>query len=135
MRTGMSALATIAINESDNALLIPTAALQERGNKTFVYTSLDSNGNPAGETEVGTGLSSSSQVEITSGLSEGETVYYTKTETTSSTSSTSSSQSSGGMGGSMPSVGGSSSGGGMPSGGGSGSSGSFGRSGSSSKSA
>lgn len=114
MKIGMSASATISINESDNAVLIPSAALQERGNTTFVYTSLDSSGNPSGETTVETGLSDGSNVEVTSGLSEGTTVYYTKTTTSNSDSSTSSQN--GGMGamGAM-------SGGSAPSGGGGGS--------------
>lgn len=85
MRIGMSASATITISESENAVLIPLSALQEKGGKTYVYTSTDESGNLSGEVEVETGLSNSSQVEITSGLSEGDTVYYQ--ETTSSSSS------------------------------------------------
>ena len=83
MRIGMSASATITISESENAVLIPLSALQEKDGKTYVYTSVDENGNLSGETEVETGLSNSSQVEITSGLSEGDTVYYQATSSSS----------------------------------------------------
>lgn len=78
MLLGMSASATICVEESEDAVLIPVNALQERGNKTFVYTEKDSEGNLSGETEVETGLSNESRVEILSGLNEGDTVYYLK---------------------------------------------------------
>lgn len=84
MLLGMSASATITVSESDNAVLIPLDALQENGDKTYVYTSLDEDGNLSGETEVETGLSNASMVEITSGLSAGDTVYYIAAETDSS---------------------------------------------------
>ncbi len=86
MILGMSASATIYVEESENALLIPVTALQEKGNKTFVYTTQEKDGTLSGETEVETGLSDGSQVEITSGLSEGDTVYYTKAESSDSDS-------------------------------------------------
>ncbi|MCD7756962.1 MAG: hypothetical protein LUH45_02135 [Clostridiales bacterium] len=46
-----------------------------------------------------TGLSTSSQVEITSGLSEGDTVYYNVTESDATSDETSMSDMFGGMGG------------------------------------
>lgn len=76
MRVGMSASATIYIDEAKDAVLIPVSALQERGDKAFVYTEKDGEGNLSGETEVTTGLSDGNRVEIVSGLSEGDTVYY-----------------------------------------------------------
>ncbi|MGN1168055.1 MAG: HlyD family efflux transporter periplasmic adaptor subunit [Lachnospiraceae bacterium] len=79
MLLGMSASATICVEEVENALWIPVNALQERGNHSFVYTEKDSDGNLSGEVEVEIGLSNESQVEITSGLEEGDTVYYLKT--------------------------------------------------------
>ncbi len=81
MLIGMTAAATINVNESDNAVLIPLTALQEEGGESFVYTSTDSQGNLSGKTKVETGLSNESQVEITSGLSDGDTVYYESTST------------------------------------------------------
>lgn len=76
MLIGMSASATIQIDESDDAVLIPLSALQESGGKSFVYTEKNEDGTLSGKVEVETGLSNDSQVEITSGLSEGDTVYY-----------------------------------------------------------
>ncbi|KMZ53338.1 HlyD family efflux transporter periplasmic adaptor subunit [Dorea sp. D27] len=82
MMLGMSASATIRIEESENAVLIPVNALQEQGNSTFVYTGKDEKGKLTDEVEVETGLSNGSQVEIVSGLSEGDTVYYLKAGST-----------------------------------------------------
>lgn len=76
MLLGMSASATIQIDEADDAVLIPLSALQESGGKSFVYTEKSEDGTLSGKVEVETGLSNDSQVEITSGLSEGDTVYY-----------------------------------------------------------
>lgn len=88
MKVGMSASATIAVEESDeNSILIPVNAIQEEGNTTYVYTSVDEDGNLSGKTEVTTGLSDGDQVVITEGLSEGDTVYYEKTGNVSSGSS------------------------------------------------
>lgn len=119
MLLGMSASATIHVNEAEDAVLIPVDALQEKGDSTFVYTKKDSDGNLSGEVEVETGISNGSQVEITSGLEEGDTVYYLKAES----SDTSSGQNMpGGMDGqgSMPDMNGGEapSGGQAPSGGG-----------------
>ena len=80
MLLGMSASATIHVNEAEDTVLIPVDALQEKGDSTFVYTEKDSDGNLSGEIEVETGISNGSQVEITSGLEEGDTVYYLKAE-------------------------------------------------------
>ncbi len=80
MLSGMSASVVIQTGSTENAVLIPVAALQEEDGSTFVYTEADEDGNLSGEVEVETGLSTSSQVEITSGLSEGDTVYYNVTE-------------------------------------------------------
>ncbi|WP_050642451.1 MULTISPECIES: HlyD family efflux transporter periplasmic adaptor subunit [Clostridia] len=80
MKLGMSVSATIQIDESEDAVLIPINALQEKGNRTFVYTGTDEDGNPTGETGVETGLSDGSQVEIISGLKSGDIVYYLKAD-------------------------------------------------------
>lgn len=87
MKAGMNASATIVVEEREDILTLPVNALQEKGNKVFVYTEQDSDGNPAGEVEVSTGLSDGSTVEITEGLSEGDTVYYQKTGVSSGGSS------------------------------------------------
>ena len=102
MKVGMSASATITVGESDeNSILIPVNAIQEEGSSTYVYTSVDEDGNLSGKTEVETGLSDGDQVVITDGLSEGDTVYYEKTGNVSgSGSDTRGSQSQ--QGGGMP---------------------------------
>ena len=84
MKVGMNASATIVIEEKKDVLTIPVNALQERGNEVFVYTSQDEDGNLSGEKTVKTGLSDGENVEITEGLSEGDTIYYQKTGNTSS---------------------------------------------------
>ena len=81
MKLGMSVSATIQIDESEDAVLIPVNALQEKGNSTFVYTGKDEDGNLTDEGEVETGLSDGSQV---NGLSNGDTVYYLKAESSDS---------------------------------------------------
>lgn len=76
MRIGMSASASINISEANDVLTIPMTALQQKKGETFVYTTKDENGNLGGEVTVETGLSDGTNVEITSGLKEGDTVYY-----------------------------------------------------------
>ena len=86
MRVGMTASATINISEANDVLTIPMNALQQKGEETFVYTKQDEDGNLSGEVTVETGLSDGQKVEITSGLSEGDTVYYTRTGSDNSSS-------------------------------------------------
>lgn len=84
MKVGMNASATIVIEEKKDVLTIPVNALQERKNEVFVYTSQSEDGSLSGEKTVKTGLSDGENVEITEGLSEGDTIYYQKTGKTSS---------------------------------------------------
>lgn len=88
MKQGMNASATITIEDREDVLTLPMNALQEKGDRTFVYTEKDDDGNLFGETEVTTGLSDGSTVEITDGLEEGTTVYYLRSKSSSSGSST-----------------------------------------------
>ena len=101
MKIGMNASATIVIESKEDVLTIPVNALQEKGNKTYVYTEKDSDGNLSGETEITTGLSDGDNVEVTEGLSEGDAIYYNKTGNTSSGSGDMKGDSNGGPGG-MP---------------------------------
>lgn len=79
MLSGMSASAVVKIEGSENALLIPIDALHQSSSSAYVYTEYDaSTGEYSGKKEVTTGLSNSTYVEITGGLSEGDTVYYTE---------------------------------------------------------
>lgn len=117
MKEGMNASAVITVEEKKDVVTIPVNALQEKGDKTFVYTKKDDEGNLSGEQEVSTGLSDGDKVEITDGLSEGDTVYYQKTGNTQGTDSGQTPQQGGGPGNmEQPSGGGM---GEMPSGGGS----------------
>lgn len=78
MRVGMNASATIKVEDKQDILLLPSIALQERGDSVFVYTEQAEDGTLSGEVEVETGLSDGTNVEIVNGLSEGDTVYYTR---------------------------------------------------------
>lgn len=116
MKEGMNASAVITVEEKKDVVTIPVNALQEKSDKTFVYTKKDDEGNLSGEQEVSTGLSDGDKVEITDGLSEGDTVYYQKTGNTQGTDSGQTPQQGGGPGNmEQPSGGGM---GEMPSGGG-----------------
>ena len=114
MKQGMNASATITTEERKDVLTLPMNALQEKGDKTFVYTEKDAEGNLSGETEIQTGLTDGSTVEITDGLKEGDTVYYMRSDSSQTNSSSSSDMPdmSGGPGGNgdMPDMGGGSDG-------------------------
>ncbi len=76
MLAGMNASAVITIERKENVLTLSADALQERGNRTFVYTETREDGMLSGEVEVETGISDGTNVEIVSGLESGQTVYY-----------------------------------------------------------
>lgn len=78
MRIGMSASAAIQVSKAEDTLILPMTALQQRGDKSFVYTQKDKDGTLSGETAVETSLSDGQNVEISSGLEEGDEVYYTR---------------------------------------------------------
>lgn len=85
MRVGMSASAVIITDKKENVVTIPSDAVQEQGPRMFVYTQYDSEkGVLSGIQEVETGMSDGEKVEITSGLEEGDTVYYQRQESSSS---------------------------------------------------
>lgn len=77
MLSGMSASATINIEGVENALLIPTDALNQTRESYYVYTEADTEtGELGGMREVTIGISNSNYTEILTGLDEGDTVYY-----------------------------------------------------------
>ncbi|MCD8084904.1 MAG: HlyD family efflux transporter periplasmic adaptor subunit [Clostridiales bacterium] len=77
MLSGMSASVTITIEGVENALLLPVDAVTQTSSTAYVYTSYDETTGELGDmVEVTVGLSNSSYIEITDGLSEGDTVYY-----------------------------------------------------------
>lgn len=79
MLPGMTASADVRIEGVDNAVIIPVDALHKTSTTAYVYTSYDEQtGEYGGRVDVVTGLSNSKYVEIKSGLSAGDTVYYTE---------------------------------------------------------
>ena len=79
MLAGMNTEAVIRIQGVEDAIIIPVDALHQTSATSFVYTSYDEEkGEYGGMKEVTTGLTGSNYVEITSGLSEGDVVYYTE---------------------------------------------------------
>lgn len=77
MMYGMNASVTITTSEVSDALLVPAAAVTEEGNTSYIYTEKDSKtGELSGKTEVQTGDTDGTNIVITSGVSEGDTVYY-----------------------------------------------------------
>ncbi|MBR2606119.1 MAG: HlyD family efflux transporter periplasmic adaptor subunit [Clostridia bacterium] len=79
MLTRMSATVSIRIEGVDDALLLPEDAVTKTRTSAYVYTSVNlTSGELEGMVEVQTGLTGGGYVEITKGLKEGDTVYYTK---------------------------------------------------------
>lgn len=85
MLAGMNASVTITTSEVSDALLIPAIAVAEEGNTSYVYTKKDDKtGKLSGKTEVQTGDTDGNNIVITSGLSAGDTVYYSMAASSSS---------------------------------------------------
>ncbi|MBQ3374307.1 MAG: HlyD family efflux transporter periplasmic adaptor subunit [Oscillospiraceae bacterium] len=77
MLGGMNASVYITIDSRENVLLIPSEALTEKNGKSAVYTAYNERtGTLSKPVEVETGLSDGLQVEILTGLKEGDTVWY-----------------------------------------------------------
>ena len=136
MLPGMTASVNVRVEGVDDAILIPVDALHQTSTGYYVYTSYDEETQTfGGRTDVVPGLTGSQYVEIKSGLNEGDTVYYTKTQSAadlfggmgfggmpgggsnSGSNSGSRPDFSGGGSGSRPDFSGGGSGGGMPGGG------------------
>lgn len=82
MLQGMSAKVVVRIQGVDDALIIPIDALNQTSSRSYVYTSYDEETKEfGGLVEVTVGITNSSYAEITSGLKEGDTVYYTEKQT------------------------------------------------------
>ena len=112
MLAGMTANVNVRIQGTENALIIPVDALHQNSASYYVYTAYDSEAHRYdGRVEVTIGMQNDDYVEITSGLNEGDTVYYTESE---SFSIMDMFAMAGAMGGGMSSGGGNR--GGMPSG-------------------
>lgn len=94
LRSGMSSAATIVTDVVKDALLVPNGAVKSDGNGGYYVQVLDASGNPQKVT-VETGVASSTQTQILSGISEGDEVVTASSATSSSSSS--GSQSGGGF--------------------------------------
>ncbi|MBR4473806.1 MAG: HlyD family efflux transporter periplasmic adaptor subunit [Oscillospiraceae bacterium] len=76
MLDGMNA-SVVVHGSSKTCLLLPAAAVYSQGSKSYVYGALDSKtGKPTLEIPVTTGLSDGEKVEIVSGLTENQPVFY-----------------------------------------------------------
>ena len=77
MLPGMNASAVLPLSRTEGVLRLPAEALSQEGTKTIVYTGFDEKTetliNPV---TVTTGVSDGQWVEILSGLSEGDTIWY-----------------------------------------------------------
>ncbi len=77
MLPGMSASAVLPLYRAEGVLRLPAEALSQQGTETIVYTGFDEEGealiNPV---TVTTGVSDGQWVEILSGLSDGDTIWY-----------------------------------------------------------
>lgn len=79
MLSGMTASVSVKIEGVDDAILIPIEALHKTSDGAYVYTSYNEEYQEyGGKVDVVTGLENSTYVEIKSGLSVGDTVYYTE---------------------------------------------------------
>ncbi len=116
IKIGMSASCTIILEEADNCIAVPIAAIQTSGSNKYVI--VVKNDGTTENVNVETGISNDNYVQIKSGLSGNETIQMLKTTSTTSTktsskkssssssSSKSSSSSSSSFGGSMSEMGG-----------------------------
>lgn len=82
MLDGMSATASIPLHTKMEILTIPVAALVEEGAQTVVYTARNKEtGEPASPVAVEIGISDGEYAEVISGLSSGDTYYYSYYDT------------------------------------------------------
>jgi macrolide-specific efflux system membrane fusion protein len=71
LRIGMTAQVSIVLDAATDVTLVPVSAVQQQGNRSFVQVM--ANGQPV-ERDVTTGLNDKVNIEIRSGLNEGDTV-------------------------------------------------------------
>ena len=78
MLAGMNASCLVTVETFRDVLSIPAAALYDRADGCVVYTALSKDtGKPDSPVPVEVGVSDGERVEILSGLTEGQTVWYT----------------------------------------------------------
>lgn len=79
MLPGMTAAVDVQIQGVENALIVPVEALHQTSAIYYVYTSYDPETMQYGDrVEVTVGMQNSKYAEITSGLNEGDRVFYTE---------------------------------------------------------
>ena len=84
MLSGMTASVSVKIEGVENAILIPIEAVHFTSDGAYVYTRYDEEYQEyGGKVDVVTGLENSTYMEIKSGLSVGDTVYYTQSKSSS----------------------------------------------------
>jgi len=125
IKIGMNGNVNITVSSKDNVITLSLDAIQSINAKKYVLTSIPQITNKNSKTintsnmkEVTTGLANQTNVEISSGLADGDTVYIqmptvststtstSKTSTSKTSSATSASNIGGDSGGQMPSGGG-----------------------------
>jgi membrane fusion protein, macrolide-specific efflux system len=97
LRAGMSANVSITVNQATNVLVVPTSALSG-SNGNYAARVLGAN-NAVSAVPVEVGLVTTSGAEITSGLSEGQTVVTGTVSNTTTTPGTTTNNRGGGLGG------------------------------------
>ena len=81
MLAGMTASVDVKIEGVENALIIPLDALHQTSTISYVYTAYDEETKQyGGMVEVTTGMQNDNEVEVLSGLREGDTVYYVESQ-------------------------------------------------------
>ena len=81
MLPGMTARVDVKIEGVENALIIPLDALHQTSAIAFVYTTYDQETQQyGGMTEITIGMQNDDYVEVLSGLSVGDTVWYTESQ-------------------------------------------------------
>ncbi|WP_462413128.1 efflux RND transporter periplasmic adaptor subunit [Neobacillus sp. Marseille-QA0830] len=111
LKIGMSTEANILTESKNDALYVPVDAVYTNGDQKYVIVVSGSDSSSTEQKTVKTGIANEDNVEITEGVSEGDTLQLPALATSNSTSSTTSGRSMQGFGGS--SMGGMT-GGGMP---------------------
>ncbi len=81
MLSGMTADVVITISDTGDVLIVPTDAVNKTSASAYVYTASDPvTGQLLNPVTVSCGVSNDDYTEIRSGLSEGDIVYYSKSE-------------------------------------------------------
>jgi len=74
MKSGMTANVTFLIDQKENTLIVPAAAVHKREKKSYVLVPSPKNPDDSVEQEVEVGLTDGKRVEIKSGLQEGDEI-------------------------------------------------------------